>query len=191
VAAAFPERAAELPASRSLSVVPMPMGCLRRAGRHGRTVAAMDETDPIARAQHQLRDNLELVQRYGQDEAADYFGGCYWDNEPPITIVALFTAEVDRYQTVLRGRLTHPDRLVIRAARQMWRQVQADNRQVADTLMPRTDLGVHGVGISLHEERFIICVHIEPYTVELAARIAALVAPREVLVQQGGPYRIP
>jgi len=80
---------------------------------------------------------------------------------------------------------------VIRAARQPWRQVEADNRQVADTLMPRTDLGVHGVGIGLHEERFMVCVHIEPYTVELAARIAALVAPREVLVQQGGPYRIP
>jgi hypothetical protein len=48
----------------------------------------MDETDPIARAQHQLRDDLELVQRYGPQEAPEQFGGCYWDNEPPITIVA-------------------------------------------------------------------------------------------------------
>ncbi len=59
----------------------------------------MDETDPVARAQHQLRDDLELVQRYGRDEAADHFGGCYWDNEPLVTIVALFTAEVDRHRT--------------------------------------------------------------------------------------------
>jgi hypothetical protein len=35
----------------------------------------MDETDPVARAQHQLRDDLELVQRYGRDEAADHFVG--------------------------------------------------------------------------------------------------------------------
>jgi hypothetical protein len=64
----------------------------------------MDGTDPVARAQHQLRDDLELVQRYGRDEAADHFGGCYWDNEPLVTIVALFTVEVDRHRTVLRSR---------------------------------------------------------------------------------------
>src|SRR5947207_12477370 len=54
------------------------------------TVAAMDETDPVARAQHQLRDDLELVQRYGREEAADQFVGCYWANKPPDTSVALF-----------------------------------------------------------------------------------------------------
>jgi hypothetical protein len=37
----------------------------------------MDETDPVARAQYRLRDDLELVQRYGWDEAADHFGGRY------------------------------------------------------------------------------------------------------------------
>jgi len=151
----------------------------------------MDETDPLALAQYQLRNEMKLVWRYGRQEAPEQFGGCYWDNEPPVTIVALFTAEVDRHRTVLHGRLTHPDRLVIRATRQTWQQVEADNRQVADTLMPRTGLGVHGVGIGLHQDRFIICVRIEPYTVELAARIGALVSPREVLVQQDGPYRIP
>src|SRR4030095_16260733 len=90
------------------------------------TVAAMDETDPVARAQHRLRDDLELVQRYGRDEAADHFGGCYWDNEPPVTIVALFTAEVDRHRTVLGSRVTQPARLGGRAAPRTSPQVNAD-----------------------------------------------------------------
>ncbi|HEX8858600.1 MAG TPA: hypothetical protein VGC06_05795 [Actinomycetes bacterium] len=87
----------------------------------------MDQTDPVAAAQHQLRDDLELVRRYGQGEAADHFGGCYWDNELPVTIVALFTAEVDRHQSVLRSRVRQPARLAVRAAPRTWRQVQADN----------------------------------------------------------------
>jgi hypothetical protein len=33
-------------------------------------------------------------------------------------------------------------------------------------------------------------VDIEPYTAERAARIAELVQPREVVVQQGGPYHL-
>ena len=148
----------------------------------------MDQTDPVARAQYQLRDDLELVQRYGRDEAADHFGGCYWDNEPPVTIVALFTAEVDRHRTVLRRRVTQPARLVVRATSRTWRQVQADNEEIAAMLLTRTEPGVHRVGIGLREGRFVVCVDIEPYTAERAARIAELVQPREVVVQQGGPY---
>jgi hypothetical protein len=34
----------------------------------------------------------------------------------------------------------------------------------------------------------VVCVDLEPYTAERAARIAELVQPREVVVQQGGPY---
>jgi hypothetical protein len=149
----------------------------------------MDETDPVARAQHQLRDDLGLVQRYGRDEAADHFGGCYWDNEPLVTIVALFTAEVDRHRTVLRGRVTQPARLAVRGTPRTWRQVQADHEEVAAMLLTRrTEPGVHGVGIGLREGRFVVCVDIQPYTAERAARIAELVRPREVVVQQGGPY---
>ena len=149
----------------------------------------MDETDPVARAQHQLRDDLELVQDYGRDEAADHFGGCYWDNQPLLTIVALFTAEVDRHQTVLRSRVTQPARLVVRATSRTWRQVQADNEEIAAMLLTtRTEPGVHSVGIGLREGRFVVCVDLEPYTAERAARIAELVQPREVVVEQGGPY---
>jgi len=149
----------------------------------------MDETDPVARAQHQLRDDLELAQRYGRDEAADHFGGCYWDNQPLLTIVALFTAEVDRHQTVLRSRVTQPARLVVRATSRTWRQVQADNEEIAAMLLTtRTEPGVHSVGIGLREGRFVVCVDLEPYTAERAARIAELVQPREVVVEQGGPY---
>ena len=148
----------------------------------------MDQTDPVARAQYQLRDDLELVQRYGRDEAADHFGGCYWDNEPPVTIVALFTAEVDRHRTVLRSRVKQPARLAVRATPRTWRQVQADNEEIAAMLLTRTEPGVHRVGIGLREGRFVVCVDIEPYTAERAARIAELVQPREVVVQQGGPY---
>ncbi len=124
----------------------------------------MDQTDPVAAAQHQLQDDLELVQRYGQDEAADHFGGCYWDNEPPVTIVALFTAEVDRHQSVLRRRVQQPARLAIRATPRTWRQVQADNEQITAMLLltTRTEPGVHGVGIGLRGGRFVVCVHIEP-----------------------------
>jgi hypothetical protein len=71
-------------------------------------VAGMTEVDPIAVAQAQLAADLELVERYGHDQAADHFGGCYWDNQPPVTIVALFTAEVDRHRAVLRSRVTQP-----------------------------------------------------------------------------------
>jgi hypothetical protein len=150
----------------------------------------MDETDPIARAQHQLRDNLELVQRYGREEAADHFGGCYWDNEPPVTIVALFTAEVDRHRTVLRSRVTQPARLTVLATPRTWRQVQADNEEIAAMLLTtRTEPGVHSVGIGLREGRFVVCVDIEPYTAERAAHIVELVQPHEVVVQPGGPYR--
>jgi hypothetical protein len=149
----------------------------------------MDQTDPVARAQHQLRDDLELVQRYGREEAADYFGGCYWDNQPPVAIVALFTAEVDRHRTVLRRRVRQPARLVVRATSRTWRQVQADHEEIAAMLLAtRTEPGVHSVGIGLREGRFVVCVEIEPYTAERAARIAELVQPREVVVQQGGPY---
>jgi hypothetical protein len=149
----------------------------------------MDETDPIARAQHQLRDDLELVQRYGRDEAADHFGGCYWDNEPPVTIVALFTAELDQHRTVLGSRVTQPARLAIRATPWTWRQVQADNEEIAAMLLTtRTEPGVHSVGIGLREGRFVVCVDIEPYTAERAARIAELVQPHEIVVQPGGPY---
>ena len=149
----------------------------------------MDETDPVARAQHELRDDLELVQDYGRDEAADHFGGCYWANEPPVTIVALFTAEVDRHRTVLRGRVTQPARLTVRATPRTWRQVQADHEEIAAMLLTtRTEPGVHRVGIGLREGRFVVCVDLEPYTAERAARIAELVQPREVVVQQGGPY---
>jgi hypothetical protein len=149
----------------------------------------MDETDPVARAQRQLRDDLELVQRYGRDEAADHFGGCYWDNEALVTIVALFTAEVDRHRTVLRSRVMQPARLAVRATPRTWRQVQADNEEIAAMLLTRrTEPGVHGVGIGLREGRFVVCVDIEPYTAERAARIAELVQPSEVVVQQGGPY---
>jgi hypothetical protein len=149
----------------------------------------MDQTDPVSRAQHQLRDDLELVQRYGRDEAADHFGGCYWDNEPPLTIVALFTAEVDRHRTVLASRVTQPARLVIRATPRTWRQVQADNEEIAAILLTtKTEPGVHGVGIGLRDGRFVVCVDIEPYTAERAARIAELVQPHEVVVQSGGPY---
>jgi hypothetical protein len=149
----------------------------------------MDQTDPVARAQHQLRDDLELVQRYGRDEAADHFGGCYWGNEPLVTIVALFTAEVDRHRTVLRSRVTQPARLAVRATSRTWRQVQADNEEIAAMLLAtRTEPGVHSVGIGLREGRFVVCVDLQPYTAERAARIAELVQPREVVVQQGGPY---
>jgi hypothetical protein len=149
----------------------------------------MEETDPVAWAQHQLRDDLELVQRYGRDEAADHFGGCYWENEPLVTIVALFTAEVDRHQSVLRSRVMQPARLAVRATPRTWRQVQADNEEIAAMLLTtRTEPGVHGVGIGLREGRFVVCVDIEPYTAERAARITELVQPREVVVQQGGPY---
>jgi len=149
----------------------------------------MDEADPVARAQHQLRDDLELVQRYGHDEAADHFGGCYWDNEPLVTIVALFTAEVDRHRTVLRSRVTQPARLAVRAAPRTWRQVQADNEEIAAMLLTtRPEPGVHGVGIGLREGRFVVCVAIEAYTAERAGRIVERVRPREVVVQQGGPY---
>jgi hypothetical protein len=100
-------------------------GAYFRAGRSPRSPASLASTTPRSatgcaktpstvasvRAQHQLRDDLELVQRYGRDEAADHFGGCYWDNEPPVTIVALFTAEVDRHRTVLRSRVSQPARL--------------------------------------------------------------------------------
>ena len=149
----------------------------------------MDETDPVARAQHQLGDDLEMVRRYGRDEAADHFGGCYWDNQPLVTIVALFTAEVDRHRTVLGNRVTQPTRLVVRATSRTWRQVQADNKEIAAMLLTtRIEPGVHGVGIGLREGRFVVCVDIEPYTAERAARIAERVQPREVVVQQGGPY---
>ena len=149
----------------------------------------MDETDPVARAQHRLRDDLELVQRYGRDEAADHFGGCYWDNEPPVTIVALFTAEVDRHRTVLGGRVTQPARLAVRATPRTWRQVQADHGEIAAMLLTtRTEPGVHSVGIGLREGRFVVCVDIEPYTAERAAHIVELVQPHEVVVQPGGPY---
>ena len=149
----------------------------------------MDETDPVARDQPQLHDDLELVVRYGRDEAADHFGGCYWDNEPPATIVALFTAEVDRHRTVLGGRVTQPTRLVVRATPRTWRQVQADHEEIAAMLLTtRTEPGVQSVGIGLREGRFVVCVDIEPYTDEHAARIAELVQPREIVVQPGGPY---
>jgi hypothetical protein len=149
----------------------------------------MDETDPVARAQHQLRDDLELVERYGRDEAADHFGGCYWVNGPLVTIVALFTAEVDRHRTVLGSRVTQPARLAVRATHRTWRQVQADHEEIAAMLLTtRTEPGVHGAGIGLREGRFVVCVDIEPYTAERAARIAELVQPREVNVQPGGPY---
>ena len=150
----------------------------------------MDETDPVARARRQLRDDLELVQRYGRDEAADHFGGCYWDDEPPVAIVALFTAEVDRHRAVLRSRVTQPARLAVRATLRTWRQVQADNEAIAAMLLTaRTEPGVHAIGIGLREGRFVVCVDIEPYTAERADRIAELVRPREVVVRQGGPYR--
>ena len=149
----------------------------------------MDETDPVARAQHQLRDDLELVRRYGRDEAADHFGGCYWDNGPLATIVALFTAEVDRHRTVLRSRVRQPARLAVRATPRTWRQVQADHEEIAAMLLTaRTEPGVHSVGIGLRQGRFLVCVDIEPYTAERAAHIVELVQPREVVVQQGGPY---
>jgi hypothetical protein len=149
----------------------------------------MDQTDPVTRAQHQLRDDLELVQRYGRDEAADHFGGCYWDNEPLVTIVALFTAQVDRHRSVLRRRVTKPARLAVRATPRTWRQLQADHAQIAAMLLTTsTEPGVHSVGIGLREGRFVVCVEIEPYSAEHAARIAELVQPREVVVQRGGPY---
>jgi hypothetical protein len=149
----------------------------------------MDETDPVALAQHQLRDDMELVQDYGRDEAADHFGGCYWNNEPPVTIVALFTAEVDRHRTMLRGRVTQPARLAVRATPMTWRQVQAEHEEIAAMLLTtRTEPGVHSVGIGLRQGRFVVCVDIEPYTAERAAHIAELVQPREVVVQLGGPY---
>ena len=149
----------------------------------------MDETDPVVRAQHQLRDDLELVQDYGRDEAADHFGGCYWDNEPPVTIVALFTAEVDRHRMVLGSRVTQPARLAVRATPRTWRQVQADHEEIAAMLLAtRTEPGVHSVGIGVRQGRFVVCVDIEPYTAERAAHIVELVQPHEVVVQQGGPY---
>jgi hypothetical protein len=149
----------------------------------------MDETDPVAWAQHQLRDDLELVQRYGQEEAADHFGGCYWDNKPPVTIVALFTAEVDRHRTVLGSRVSQPARLVVRATSRTWRQVQADHEEIAAMLLTtRTEPGVHSVGIGLRAGRFVVFVDIEPYTAERAAHIVELVQPHEVVVERGGPY---
>jgi hypothetical protein len=143
-------------------------GAYFRAGRSPRSPASLASTTPRSatgcaktpstvasvRAQHQLRDDLELVQRYGRDEAADHFGGCYWDNEPPVTIVALFTAEVDRHRTVLRSRVSQPARLAVRATPRTWRQVQADNEEIAAMLLTtRTESGVHGVGIGLREGR--------------------------------------
>ena len=149
----------------------------------------MDETDPVARAQHQLRNDLELVQRYGREEAADHFGGCYWDNEPPVTIVALFTAEVDRHRTVLGSRVAQPARLAVRATPRTWRQIQADTEEIAAMLLTKgTEPGVHSVGIGLREGRFVVCVDIDPYTAMRAARIVELVRPHEVVVQPGGPY---
>jgi hypothetical protein len=151
----------------------------------------MGETDRLALAQYRLRNEMKLVWRYGRQEAPEQFGGCYWDNEPPVTIVALFTAEVDRHRAVLGSRVTQPDRLAVRATPRTWRQVQANNEQiVAMLLTTRTEPGVHRVGIGLREGRFVVCVDIEPYTPERVARIAGLVYPREVVVQQGGPSHI-
>src|SRR4030095_8485777 len=149
----------------------------------------MDETDPVARAQHQLRDDLELVQRYGREEAADPLGGCYWENERTVNIVMLLTPELGRPRTVLGSRVTQPARLAVRATPRTWRQVQADHEKIAAMLLTtRTEPGVHSVGIGLRQGRFVVCVDLEPYTAERAAHIAQLVQPREVLVQPGGPY---
>jgi hypothetical protein len=138
----------------------------------------MDATDPVARAHHQLRDDLELVVGYGRDEAAGHFGGCYWDNQPPVTIVALFTAEVDRHQMVLGRRVTQPARLVVRATPGTWRQLQADHEEITAMLLTtRTEPGVHSVGIGLRGGRFVVCVDIEPYTAQRTAHIAALCSP--------------
>jgi hypothetical protein len=151
----------------------------------------MTEVNAIAVAQAQLAADFELVERYGHDEAADHFGGCYWNNEPPVAIVALFTTAVDQHRAVLHSRVTRPAQLVVRATQRTWRQVRAANHEVAAMLMnARAEPGVHEVGIGLREGHFVVHVHIEPYTAERAAQLAALVHPHAIVVQQGGPYQI-
>lgn len=165
-------------------------GCATQR-RRGRTVVAMTgPDDPLAQAQAQLRTDVELVRRYGEYQVPEHFGGCYFDNDPPVTIVALFTADLDRHKAILHARVAHPDRLIVQPTPRTWLQVEAYNRWIAERLMVnRREPGVHAVGIGLHEGRFVVEVAINPYTAELVARIAGLVQPREVVIRQGGPYR--
>jgi hypothetical protein len=65
----------------------------------------MTEVDPVSQAQAQLDVDMELVRRYGGYQAPEHFGGCYWSNDQPVTIVALFTANLGRHRAVLHGRV--------------------------------------------------------------------------------------
>jgi hypothetical protein len=137
-----------------------------------------------------LVDDVEVVRQYGS-QVPEAFGGVYFDNDPPITVVALFTRRMDEHEATLRVRVKHPDRLVVRLTAKSWQAIERDTATVVDKLLighrqPR----VWGVGIGLHEGHFVVKVDISPYSVAAAERIAALVHPIEVRLQKGGPVRL-
>jgi hypothetical protein len=67
----------------------------------------MTEVDPVSQAQAQLDVDMELVRRYGEYQAPEHFGGCYWSNDQPVTIVALFTANLGRAIDEAMGHRDH------------------------------------------------------------------------------------
>ncbi len=74
----------------------------------------VDLHSDVAHEQVELRDDIDLVRRYGEAHP-DAWVGHWFENQPTVRIVAEFAGtEVDEHEATLRALVAHPDKLEVR-----------------------------------------------------------------------------
>src|SRR5437588_12911002 len=105
--------------------------------------------------------NANVVGDYG-DRVPDQYGGCFV--EAGVMLVALFTADLDRHESALSTLVPCPEALRVRRTARSWTDVERDNRELAEALWARADLGVVATGIGMSAAgEFVVRVELAPW----------------------------
>lgn len=134
----------------------------------------MDDLDGLgeAVARSRLREDIELIIRYGQ-EHPETWTGAWFDNGPPAHIVAAFAGDAARHEAALRPQLRHPDRLVIQRRQHSLSDLRRLRQEIEHTLTRRAEQTGRPIRTSIGEGKGVICVGLRADQEDLAGELAA------------------
>jgi hypothetical protein len=131
--------------------------------------------------QSELRGDLELVTRYGEEHPGTW-AGVWFENEPAVYIVAAFTRDVARHDAALRPRLRHPGRLVVQPMPHSLSDLRQVRQEIERTLSQRAAVTGRPILASIGNGKAVIHVSLradqENVASELAARYGSAVELR-------------
>jgi hypothetical protein len=119
-----------------------------------------------------LRGDFELIARYGQEHPGAW-AGAWFDNEPPVRIVAAFTGDVAGLDAALRPQLRHPGRLVVEQRQHSLSGLRRVRGKIERTLEQRAAESGRQILTSLGEGKGVICVGLRADQENLARELAA------------------